>query len=233
VGRCGLALLLALLILPRPCQGKLVWLARHFARRHPEVVYFADTGDSVLAITIDDSPDSATTPLILEVLRQHQVHATFFIITEQIPGNEHLLRQMLQEGHELGNHQTRDERSNRMSPDRFSADLRESHQILSQYVQPEWFRPGAGKFNESMLDTLSAYGYRCALGSVYPFDPAIRSAGFARRFILWAAHPGGIIILHDRRSRGERTAAVLGDALPELQRRGYRIGTLSELFPGP
>ena len=91
---------------------------------------------------------------------------------------------------------------------------------------------GIGTFQPGHARHAGRVGYRCALGSVYPFDPHIRSAGFARRFILWAAHPGGIIILHDRRARGERTASVLRAVLPELQRRGYRIGTLSELVPG-
>lgn len=218
-----------MLICPQPCQAKLLWLVKRIASRHPEVLYFADTRDSVLALTIDDSPDSATTPQLLEVLREYDVHATFFVITDQIPGNEPILRQLLREGHEIGNHQTRDERSDRMPPDRFVEELRESHRILAEYAEPRWFRPGSGRFNQGMLDTLAEYGYRCALGSVYPFDPAIRSVGFARRFILWAAHPGGIIILHDRRARGERTASILRAVLPELKRRGYRIGTLSEL----
>jgi peptidoglycan/xylan/chitin deacetylase (PgdA/CDA1 family) len=215
---------------PQPADAKLQWLARFFANRNPDVLYFADTTDSVLALTIDDSPDSTMTPVLLDVLAEHRVRATFFIITEQVPGNEVLLRRMVREGHELGNHLTRDEPATRLSPDEFSEALGTSHRILSDYAgQLRWFRPGSGRFNPEMLETLAAYGYRCALGSVYPFDPQIRSAGFARRFILWAAHPGGIIILHDRRSRGERTAAVLRVVLPELQRRGYQIGTLSEL----
>ena len=226
------AALLLLLLPPQPCEGKLQWLVQRLANNHPEVLYFADAHDSVLALTIDDSPDSVTTPLLLEVLREYDVRATFFIITDQIPGNESILRQLLREGHELGNHLTRDEPSIDLLPDVFAEELRESHRILAEYAEPRWFRPGSGRFNQSMLDTLAEYGYRCALGSVYPFDPHIRSAGFARRFILWAAHPGGIVILHDRRSRGKRTASVLRAVLPELPRRGYRIGTLSELVPG-
>ena len=120
---------------------------KRVASRNPEVLYFADTDDSVLALTIDDSPDSATTSLLLEVLRTYDVHATFFVITDQIPGNESILRQLLEEGHESGNHQTRDERSNRMPPERFAEELRESHRILAEYAEPRWFRPGSGRFN--------------------------------------------------------------------------------------
>lgn len=134
-----LATLLLMLIPPQPSQAKLQWLVKRIASRHPEVLYFADTRDSVLALTIDDSPDSATTPQLLEVLREYDVHATFFVITDQIPGNEPILRQPLREGHEIGNHQTRDERSDRMSPDRFVEELRESHRILAEYAEPGGF----------------------------------------------------------------------------------------------
>ena len=138
---------LLLLLQPQPCEGKLQWLVKRVASRNPEVLYFAATDDSVLALTIDDSPDSATTSLLLEVLRTYDVHATFFVITDQIPGNESILRQLLEEGHEIGNHQTRDERSNRMPPERFAEELRESHRILAEYADPRWFRPGSGRFN--------------------------------------------------------------------------------------
>ena len=126
------AALLLLLLPPQPCEGKLQWLVKRLANNHPEVLYFADAHDSVLALTIDDSPDSVTTPLLLEVLPEYDVRATFFIITDQIPGNESILRQLLREGHELGNHLTRDEPSIDLLPDVFAEELRESHRILAE-----------------------------------------------------------------------------------------------------
>jgi peptidoglycan/xylan/chitin deacetylase (PgdA/CDA1 family) len=76
---------------------------------------------------------------------------------------------------------------------------------------------------------MKRHGYRCALGSVYPFDAAIPSVGFAARYIIWNAKPGAIIVLHDGEERGTRTARVLSRVLPELQQRGFRIVSLSEL----
>jgi peptidoglycan/xylan/chitin deacetylase (PgdA/CDA1 family) len=80
-----------------------------------------------------------------------------------------------------------------------------------------------------MLSILHRHGYRCALGSVYPFDAKIGFSGFAAHHVLWNVRPGSIIILHDHGARGKRTALALVTILPELNRRGFRVVPLSEL----
>jgi peptidoglycan/xylan/chitin deacetylase (PgdA/CDA1 family) len=80
-----------------------------------------------------------------------------------------------------------------------------------------------------MVATMGRQGYRCALGSVYPYDATIGSARFSSWHILRNVRPGAIIVLHDGGLRGRRTAQVLRQVLPELRRRGYRVVTLSEL----
>lgn len=205
------------------------WIAERLAARHPEVLYFVKTDQRVVALTIDDGPDPVTTPKILDVLRHNGTHATFFIITEHIPGNEQLLKRIVKEGHELANHLTRDEPSIKLPPEQFTQELISADQILKKYADVSWFRPGAGRFNEAMLSTVSEHGYRCALGSVYPLDPYIPSSWFASQFILWAMHPGAVIVLHDVGARGERTAETLWRVLPRLKRNGYLVITLSGL----
>ena len=80
-----------------------------------------------------------------------------------------------------------------------------------------------------MIRVMQRHGYRCALGSVYPFDATIPSISWTTRYILRSARPGAIVILHDAGTRGRRTARVLAEVLPELRRRGYRVVSLSEL----
>jgi peptidoglycan/xylan/chitin deacetylase (PgdA/CDA1 family) len=80
-----------------------------------------------------------------------------------------------------------------------------------------------------MIGVMQRHGYRCALGSVYPFDATIPSVTWATRYVLRNARPGAIVVLHDGGSRGLRTARVLAEVLPELRRRGYRVVSLSEL----
>ena len=202
---------------------------RRLAQRDPEVLYYVPTEAPAVALTIDDGPDPESTPRILEVLARHDARATFFVITSRIPGNEDLLARMLEAGHELANHATVDAPSVDLSQQDFERDLAKAHRALSRFTEPRWFRPGSGWVDDEILEVLTAHGYRLALGSVYPFDPQIRSSWLASRYILWRTRPGSIIILHDHGDRGRRTAATLDAVLPRLARRNLSVLTLSEL----
>jgi peptidoglycan-N-acetylglucosamine deacetylase len=206
------------------------WIVAALARRSPEVVYSVETQEPVVALTIDDGPDPAVTPKILDVLRQHDARATFFLITNRVPGNEDIVVRMVEEDHELANHLTTDEPSIRLTPSDFEHQLLESHGVLSKFADVRWFRPGSGWYDAAMLSILHKHGYRCVLGSVYPFDPQLPSSWFAAHYVLWSVRPGSIIVLHDHGARGERTASALATILPELNRRGFRVITVSELL---
>ena len=208
------------------------WLIEALARRSPRVLFFVETERRAVALTIDDAPDATTTSRILDVLKRHDAHATFFIIAGRVAGNQALVRRIVDEGHELGNHLMRDEPSISLPPGEFERQLLASHGILSAYADVRWFRPGSGWFDDTMLATLRRHGYSCALGSVYPLDTAIPSSWFAAGFIRSNVQPGSIIILHDGGTRGFRTAAVLDAILPKLEARGFDVVTLS-MLTGP
>jgi peptidoglycan-N-acetylglucosamine deacetylase len=187
------------------------------------------TEDSLIALTIDDGPTSRSTPIILSQLKREHARATFFLLADQVPGREHLVRRLVAEGHEIGNHFSRDRASIRLSAAEFEADLLRSDSILSRFQRMRWARPGSGWYSSTMVGTMERKGYRCALGSVYPFDVAIPSVSFAARYILRNAQPGAVVVIHDGDERGLRTARILQRVLPELRRKGFRIVTLSEL----
>jgi len=206
------------------------WVIEILAKRSPEVVYCAETEEPVVALTIDDGPDSVATPKILDVLKQYSARATFFLITDHIPGNEEIVIRTVKEGHELANHLTTDDPSILLDVSEFEGQLLEAHDVLSEFADVRWFRPGSGWYNADMLSVLHKHNYQCALGSVYPFDSQIPSSWFAAQYVLSNVQPGSIIVLHDYGARGERTVTALTAILPELDRRGFRVVTLSELM---
>lgn len=197
--------------------------------RDARVFYSAAIEERVVALTIDDAPDAETTPEILALLERYGAGATFFVIADQIPGNEGLLERIVSEGHELGNHMTHDEPSFELSPDDFERELLRAGEMLARFGRTRWFRPGSGYYDDEMLDILDRHGYRCALGLIYPGDAHLPWSGLAAWWIDVRTEPGAIIILHDRGERGRRTAETLAEALPELTAKGYRVVTLSEL----
>ena len=197
--------------------------------RDPRVLYSAVVSERVVGLTIDDAPDAETTPEILAVLERHGARATFFVIADQIAGNESLLERIVSEGHELGNHMTHDEPSFELAPDDFERELLRAGEMLAPFGGTRWYRPGAGYYNDAMLDILDRHGYWCALGSIYPVDAQLPWSGLAAWWIDARTEPGAVIILHDRGERGRRTAETLAKVLPSLGRKGYRVVTLSEL----
>jgi peptidoglycan/xylan/chitin deacetylase (PgdA/CDA1 family) len=205
------------------------WLIDRLARWYPGCLYHVPTRQSLVALTIDDGPDPISTSAILAELRRHDARATFFLITDRLRGQEPLVSRLVAEGHELGNHFTRDRPGVRLGTRAFEADLLRSDGALAPWGRPAWARPGSGWYSQAMIGVMQRHGYRCALGSVYPFDATIPSAGWASSYILRNVRPGAIVILHDGGSRGRRTARVLAEVLPELRRRGYRVVSLSEL----
>ncbi len=205
------------------------WVVDRLARLYPGCLYRVTTDEPVIALTLDDGPDTVTTARLLQELRQHTARATFFLIADRVPGREQLVRRIVAEGHELGNHLTQDRPSIRLSSSEFASDLQRAARVLAPFAPVHWVRPGSGWYSEAMIDTIQRAGYRCALGSVYPFDASIHSVPFARWYILRHVRPGAIVVLHDGGARGWRTARVLGAVLPELRRQGYQVVSLSEL----
>jgi len=205
------------------------WLLSFLESRTPGVIYFVTTRKPVIALTIDDGPDPVTTPLILAALEKYHARATFFLVSDRLPGNEALVERLLQGGHEIGNHLKDETPSIRLSHDQFVQALHSSHVFLARFARLRWFRPGSGWYNREMLAAIQGLGYECALGSIYPFDAQISSERFSRLHISLRISPGSILILHDRGDRGWRTAMVLEAILPELNEKGYHVTTLTDL----
>ncbi|HAC66036.1 MAG TPA: peptidoglycan-N-acetylglucosamine deacetylase, partial [Cyanothece sp. UBA12306] len=154
------------------------WLFKLVEKIAPGVKYFAETEQPIVALTIDDGLHWQTTPKILATLKKYQAHATFFLISERIPSNELIFEQIIQNGHEIGNHMVRDEKSIDLSLNEFEVQLLEADSILSKLVNKhsrtsqgikfnriKWFRPGGGWYNQKMIDIAQKYGYQSVLGS--------------------------------------------------------------------
>jgi peptidoglycan/xylan/chitin deacetylase (PgdA/CDA1 family) len=220
---------ISILIIGCVLMFKPSWILNRLSAHSPEVLYSVQTQEPILALTIDDGPDPLTTPLILNLLLDHNARATFFLLSDRIPGNEALVQRIVDEGHEIGNHLTDDQPSIRLSLDEFEQRLLSAQDVLSQFGEIHWFRPGSGWYNKSMRAILTQYGYRLALGSIHPFDSQVPSSWFASNYILWRAQPGAIIVLHDNGGRGHRTVDTLEKVIPALLARDFRFVTLTEL----
>ncbi|KAI9019750.1 hypothetical protein DFJ74DRAFT_135577 [Hyaloraphidium curvatum] len=215
---------------------------------HPDVLWRVrlPSGDLSVALSLDDGP-SDLTPRILELLEEHDAHATFFVLGSHIlesrtaisapdplcPNASHpaslYAAHLRSLGHETGHHTWLDRRTLSLP----LKDLEPEFDRLDALLFPcgpgnatRWFRPGHGVFDSKLVAWVHRKGYRTVLGNVHPFDPQIRNAKLNAWHVVNRARPGAIIILHDGRTW---TLETLRIALPELRRRGFRILTISEL----
>lgn len=216
--------------------GVLYWFSPALARwadgLFPRVLFRADARERAVALTVDDAPSAATAE-ILDVLARHDARATFFVIGGRTPGRGDVLRRIVREGHELGNHLMEDRPSWRLHPDELRLRIEAAGRRLSAYDTVRWLRPGGGWFDDDLLRVAREEGYRVALGSVYPLDAWLPWPGLLAAFVRRKVRPGDVVVLHDGPVRGPRTAEVLRRVLPALRARGYRVVTLSELAPAP
>lgn len=226
-------LLTLLLLLPAAASCTPRWLVEAVSQARPGCLFSAESGpERLVALTLDDGPDEHTTPALLDLLAGHDARATFFLISSRVEGNEDVVERIVDDGHEIGNHFTEDEAGIDLTPTAFERDLLEADSVLSEFGPLRWARPGSGWYDATMVRTMERHGYRCALGSVYPFDAQLPSSRLAAWSVLATAGPGSVIILHDGGGRGRRSLTALERILPELSRRGYRVVTLSELMDG-
>jgi peptidoglycan/xylan/chitin deacetylase (PgdA/CDA1 family) len=209
-------------------------LIRYFQNRWPDVLWHVPMNEKVVALTIDDAPSDFTREIV-DVLKENDAKATFFVIGGQVNGRQETLKYVVGSGNELGNHAMHDEPSRSLSSVQLAEQLVEVEGYINNtyaslsITRPHdrFFRPGSGFFSGTMRAQIKAMGYHMVLGSIYPHDPQIPYANVNARHILSMVRPGGIIICHDRRSW---TVPMLRHVLPELKRRGYQVTTVTGLL---
>lgn len=199
----------------------------------PGAVYEVQTTQPLVALTIDDGPDrhefGNTTTKILNVLSKYNAHATLFLIGNNVHDQLNpLVQEIVNQGHELGNHMSYDQASIKLG-DGFEADLLKTKKILDAYAPQSWMRPGVGFCTTKMAKIAGKHGYKMALGSIFPYDTLIPWSRFSQWFIETNLRPGAIIILHDGDQRGERTYQTLEKVLSKLTGKGYQVVSLSTL----
>ncbi|KAL2118966.1 hypothetical protein VTJ04DRAFT_5925 [Mycothermus thermophilus] len=120
-------------------------LIRYLSHRWTDVLFrvWLPSDQKLVALTIDDAP-SQHTPSILAALAANGAHATFFVIGSQIKGREHMLREILRAGHELGNHGMRDEPATKLGTRELIRQIVEVQRAIEDAYRAEGLRPPAG-----------------------------------------------------------------------------------------
>ncbi len=122
---------------------------------------FSGRGDqNLVALTIDDGPHPLITPLMLEILAQKAVRATFFVVGQQVEQFPALAQMTLRGGHELANHSYSNRRMSQLPDDEAWAEIASCARIVERVTgeQMRWFRPPGGRCSEGGLRAMASLG---------------------------------------------------------------------------
>lgn len=196
-----------------------------------QIVYQgAKTDEKLVAITFDDGPWDGTTQQVLEILRQYQIKATFFWIGIQIQRFPDLARQVVSEGHAIGNHTWRHPLHN-LDEMTAAAEVGNTARLIQEVtgVEPTLMRPPGGNLKGQLVPYAQKQQQIVTLWSVESRDYAV-SAPLIVHNVLSQVYPGAIVLMHDGGGNRSATVQALPQIIEGLQKSGYRFVTVPELL---
>jgi peptidoglycan/xylan/chitin deacetylase (PgdA/CDA1 family) len=178
------------------------------------------------ALTFDDGPHPVYTPKLLDGLAQRNVHATFFVIGSNIPGNEAIIERMHQEGHVIGNHTYDHVKISDMNAADACAQVEKTSALVREITgeDTEFVRPPFGAWNKALE---APFVMIPVLWDVDPLDWTTKNTTQVVRNVLDEVESGDIILLHDCYESSVNAALQIID---ELQRQGYEFLTVEEMI---
>jgi peptidoglycan/xylan/chitin deacetylase (PgdA/CDA1 family) len=179
----------------------------------------------LVALTFDDGPSEYTDDF-LRVLREKGVRGTFFEIGQEMPGREEVMRRILAEGHELGDHTM-----NHVEFPGYDQIAGAAARIRAYtHFKPCLFRPPGGGVNADVVTTAGSLGMRTINWDVDPRDWSLPGSGAIYSEIVSHARNGSIVLMHDGGGPRGETLAALPRIIDTLRARGFGFATVSELL---
>lgn len=182
-----------------------------------------NTNEKVVALTYDDGPEPATTLPLLEVLKKYNVKACFFCIGKKAEQFPDIIRQIVDGGHEIGNHSYSHESKFPLYGKRkMKDDLLRAQQVLERASERQvcLFRPPFGVTNPKVGSVVRQFGWTTIGWSIRSLDTQAQTADKALYRIRRKLKPGVIILLHDRMPF---CAELTEKLLMYLQEKGYKV----------
>lgn len=197
-----------------------------------EGVVCESSASSMVALTFDDGPTPGVTEKILDILKQYQAHATFFLIGRKVHAGTDLMKRALEEGHRLGNHTFH----HHWVPSLTTLEMLDQVRMTQDSITTisgkpsRWFRPPYGALRLEQEKYVVGDGLQIAYWSVNSKDWQRKGHRTIASKVRRELHPGAVVVMHDVH---KQTVEALPLILDDIARRGWRSVTLSEMFPRP
>jgi len=183
-----------------------------------------------VALTFDDGPSAKLTPMLLDILKQRGIHATFFVVGENAAAYPDILKREIAEGHEIGNHSWNHPQLTHLSMDGIRSQIERTNDAIRVATghNPTLLRPPYGATSPTLNRWFAkTYGMKVILWEVDPLDWKYRNSAHVESEILKQTKPGDIILSHDIHAT---TVAAMPATLDALIAKGYKFVTVSQLI---
>lgn len=186
--------------------------------------------DKFVYLTFDQGYEAGYTHQILQTLKENDVKATFFITAHYLNTQPDLVKQMIDEGHIIGNHTVNHKSMPDLTEEQIKTEVMDLHKAIYEKFQYEmkYIRPPMGEFSERTLNITNSLGYKTVMWSFAYEDwneDKQPDETKAKEKILNNVHNGEIILLH---GNSKTNTNILGDIIKEIKNMGYEFKSLDE-----
>ncbi|ULT59934.1 polysaccharide deacetylase family protein [Neobacillus drentensis] len=191
------------------------------------------TSQKAVAITFDDGPNPIYTPEVLDIFAKAEGKATFFMIGEQMERYPEIVKEVAEQGHEIGNHTFSHPKLSELSPADCLSEIERNEEIIQELTGqlPVVFRPPYLDYNNDTISILKDKGYPM-IGALNMEAQDWEQPGVEH--ILSASKKcvrnGSILIFHDGFGDRSQTIQAVKKLVFELKSEGYQLLTVSELL---
>ncbi|MCQ2203372.1 MAG: polysaccharide deacetylase family protein [Bacteroidales bacterium] len=163
------------------------------------------TGDESIMLTFDDGPHPVNTPKVLDVLKKHNIKATFFCIASEAEKYPDIVKRIVDEGHTIGQHTYyHNPMHSFYTGKKYLAELKKAHETFEKLgIKIELFRPPLGITNAMIRWATEQMGYKVIGWSVRSFDTRNESREKVLERVVRQLKKGDIVLLHDRMDKAD------------------------------
>lgn len=183
-----------------------------------------------VAMTFDDGPHPTNTPRLLDILAKRNIKATFFVVGTNARRYPAIMKRMVAEGHEVGNHTVNHPHLTKITEAKAMEEVTGCEQAIvsTTGVKPRLFRPPGGYINNHQKIWLKdRFGYSTVMWAVDPQDWKRPGSSVVAQRIISNSSAGAIILAHDIHAP---TITAMPQALDGLLAKGLRFVTVSQLI---
>lgn len=194
--------------------------------------YMEKSDEKSIYLTFDNGYEEGYTPAILDVLKEENVPATFFVTGHYVESRPDLVKRMVDEGHIIGNHSYHHPDFSILTQDAMRMELEDLERKVAEITEQQelkYLRPPRGIFNERTLEWANELGYIHIFWSLAFKDWETgnqKGWEYAYNEVMEQVHPGAIVLLH---TVSKDNAEALAALVKELREQDYTFKSLDEL----